>query len=31
MADDVARVDMTAGLLNFVADDGEDPAFEGEF
>ena len=31
MADDVTGVDMTAGLLNFVADDGEDPAFEGEF
>lgn len=31
VADDVAGVDVTAGLLNLVSDDGEDPAFEGQF
>ena len=31
MADDVANVDVAAGLFDFVGDDGEDFAFVGEF
>jgi hypothetical protein len=31
MTDDVNGVDVAAGLLHFVGDDGEDFAFIGEF